>query len=358
MPDPGDPKGRRLSRRRALLLAEAGRVGHALKALLRRASFGTSTVDALSEAMQREEMRHLQIAQGRIESRRRFGKHASQPILDSRQCHELFLDESGKSSVEPVAGPTFFALAGIAMNPEDAEAYCVEADKVKMEFFNTTDITFHEADMRAYDGPYYFSGDNQRQLEFDKALDNLVLETDFTAFGVGIRKLAFKQDFVETGIDPYLPTDAYAVAITMLLERYLDYLAVYAPDRLARLTFEAQGSREDAEHQLEYARLLLDGSQWVPDSVFRNWLETGLRFTPKVGSHGTELADMFSRELYEWIRGDCDVTPKRWSIFSRKIYCREDGAMGKFGVKVFPDSDVRERIVEHRRKCGAKIEEN
>ncbi len=116
---------------------------------------------------------------------------------------------------------------------------------------------------------------------------------------------------------------------------------------------ESIGSREDAEHQLEYARLLLEGSQWIPDSVFRNDLETGLRFVPKQGSHPCELADMFARELYEWIRGDCDVTPMRWDLFSKKMYCRGDGQMGKFGVKVFPDSDIRDRIEAHRLRCGA-----
>lgn len=105
---------------------------------------------------------------------------------------------------------------------------------------------------------------------------------------------------------------------------------------------------EDAFHQLEYARTLLEGSQWVPDSAFRNWLEPGLQFTPKQGSDPTELADMLSREIYEWIRSGCAVAPLRWNLFSRRIYCRGDGQMGKFGVKVFPDSDIRDRIEAHR----------
>ena len=29
--------------------------------------------------------------------------------------------------------------------------------------------------------------------------------------------------------------------------------------------------------------------------------------------------------------------------------------MGKFGVKVFPDSDIREAIELHRRDCGAAL---
>lgn len=94
------------------------------------------------------------------------------------------------------------------------------------------------------------------------------------------------------------------------------------------MTFESQGPKEDAEHQMEYARLLLDGSQWIADASFRNWLETGLRFVPKSGSHPMELADMLSRELFEWIRDGCITQHGRWDLFNRKIYCRGDALMG------------------------------
>jgi hypothetical protein len=60
---------------------------------------------------------------------------------------------------------------------------------------------------------------------------------------------------------------------------------------------------------------------------------------------------MVARDLYEWIRGDCIVSPGRWGILSRKIYWRGDGRMGKFGVKVFPDADIRELIDAHRAEC-------
>lgn len=64
---------------------------------------------------------------------------------------------------------------------------------------------------------------------------------------------------------------------------------------------------------------------------------------------------MFARDLFEWVRDDCVNEPRRFPLFSNKIYCREDGAMGKFGVKVFPDADIRENVLRHREKCGAVI---
>lgn len=67
---------------------------------------------------------------------------------------------------------------------------------------------------------------------------------------------------------------------------------------------------------------------------------------------------MLSRDLFEWIRGGCAVAPKRWDLFSDKIYCRGDGSRGKFGVKIFPDSDVRELIEAHRAYCGAATQKS
>ena len=46
--------------------------------------------------------------------------------------------------------------------------------------------------------------------------------------------------------------------------------------------------------------------------------------------------------------------PRRWDVWQSKIYSRDDAMMGKFGIKVFPDSDIRDRIENHR--CGCWTE--
>lgn len=63
----------------------------------------------------------------------------------------------------------------------------------------------------------------------------------------------------------------YAVAIAMLLERFVDFLAMQPANLLGRVTFESQGPREGAYHQLEYARTLVDGTQWVAAAHFQQW---------------------------------------------------------------------------------------
>ena len=357
---PGDPGGRRLSQYRAGLLGEAARVGRVFEILLNRASYPPEAIQLLLKDIAKAEESHLQRAHGKIEARRRFKGQTSAPLLAGRSTNLLYLDESGRSAPEPLQpGAATFALSGISLTQESVDQYRVAADAIKHSFFGRANFAFHEPYMRQrYQDPqsaidYSFNRNEARQQDFDQAISSLIAETNFVTFGVGVRKEAFRREFVETGIDPYLPTDIYALAITFLLERYVDMLASAPVNQFGRATFESQGPKEDAYHQLEYARLLLEGSQWIPDSAFRNWLETGLRFAPKEGSHPIELADFMSRDLFEWVRSDCSNSPKWWDLYCSKVYVRGDGLMGKFGIKVFPDADLREMILEHRRKYGA-----
>lgn len=359
----GDPDGRRLARQRATLLAEAAAVIQAAKGLLTRASIDSDLLQQLLADLKVREHNELTRSYGRLDSRRRFKYHSGNPLRLNRPVSHLFIDENGKSRPEPRnLGRRYFSLGAIAMNDEDVDEYVQKADELKLKFFGSlkagdTDepLTFHEPFIRDGDRPYDFEGNKKKQAEFCDALNQLIEDTPFVVFGAGIRKWGFEDDFIRTGIDPYLPIDAYDTAITFVLERYVDYLATRPDQRTGRATLESIGPVEDAQHQLGATRLLLEGSQWVQPRSFRNWLEIGLRFLPKSGSHPLELADMFSRDLWEWIRDDCTGVPLRWELFSKKIYCREDGLRGKFGVKVFPDSDLRDRVLRHRENCGATV---
>lgn len=346
----GDLEGRRVARRRSHLLAEAGRVSRTLELLLERASHPVDAARTLTSEIRLAEQTEALKAEGHVESRRRFkGGAVRTPAAPDRWL--LFVDESGRSN----RGHTdHFALGAVAMTGAEAERYRTRADDLKQRFWGHSGLTFHEPYLRHHDADYYFDGDEARQAEFDAAVDQLVRETDFVAFGVGIRKRAFS-DFVESGTDPYLPFDVYAVAIHMLLERFVDFRATSASERTrAKVLLEAQGPREDAEHQRVYADVLLHGTQWVPESAFQQWLETGVLFPAKHGSDPMELADMVSRDVYEWVEAGCAASPRWWALLSERVYCRGDRMQGKFGIKVFPDADIRDVIVAHRRSCGGK----
>jgi len=356
----GDPEGRRIAQRRAGALHEAERVARALEVLLDRADYPKHVVSDLIKDLARQQQEQLQKANGHIEARTRFKSRGGQPLLSGLPVADLYMDESGSSTIPNSGKAEFFALGAISMERDEAEIYKRKSDEIKNDFFRTIDFQFHDPYMRnrvqSKTADYSFGRDESKQIQFDNAIGDLISGTHFTTFGVGIRKNAFQKEFVDKGIDPYLPFDVYCVAITFLLERYVDALAHANSQHLGQVRAESQGPREDAYHQMEYARLLLDGSQWVSASSFRSHLHAGMQFSPKSGSDPSELADMFARDLFEWTRSDCAIEPKWWRLFSSKVYARGDGEMGKFGIKIFPDTDIRGLIETHRKTYGATVE--
>ena len=353
----GDAAGRRIWRRRARHLEHAGRVASLLRVLLRRAgSRAAADLAAIERSIAVDEAIAIQRSSGTIEPRTRFARTDSSgnPVREKRPLNWLFLDEGG--TAQPVRGPedgAWFALAGVAMTLEQAQSYERAADELKMEFFNHTEITLHEPLMRTHRQDFSFGGDTHRQRLFCEAVDRLVSDASFVAFAVGLRKWELS---AETALpDSYLPAGAYEIAMHLLLERYVDYLHYDDEDWRGRLTLEAQGSREDAEHQQAYVELLLNGTQWVPDSAFRNYLETGVRFVGKRGSHATELSDMLARDVFEWIRSGCKQEPRRWRIFEEKFYSRGDLRRGKFGLKVFPADGIEDWVEAQRERSRTRL---
>lgn len=342
----GDPEGRRIAWQKAQRLAEAGRLAHALRSLLRRAGAFTNVAGGLADDIKYLETSELMKAQGRIEPRKRFKGAPSHPLLAGRSSCGLYIDECGKSHPEPHLNDSLFVAGAVAMTPNAKNLYVRRANALKLKYFGPKEITFHEPRMSRFQGDYFLP--IERRDAFRKDLQDLIERSAFTFFGVAIRKNAFEREFVKTGVDPYLPVDCYSVAILMLMERFVDFLASARTPRLGDVVLESQGPREDAEHQLAFTQLLVDGSQWVSASAFRSWLRPGIGFVPKAGSHPTELADIGSRAMFEWVRDGFPKPSARWKIFEQKTYWRGDGRNGKFGVKIFPDSDIRDTIEQRR----------
>ena len=194
-------------RAQANRLFEAHAVARVLDILLANANIDTDLSKQLLADIEKQEMIALQRAHGPIAPRKRFKGQKPHALLENRPISCLYVDEAGKSTRESLPHPTFFSLGAVAIDEAEGYRYCERANAIKQEFFGTTNHTFHEPRIRNHNGEYYFNGDLGKQREFDAAIDRLIDQTDFTVFGVGIRKNAFQEQFADTDVDPYLPTD-------------------------------------------------------------------------------------------------------------------------------------------------------
>lgn len=345
----GDPEGRKLARRRLVHAEEAVRLADMLAVAARRAGFSDIEINKIATAFRVRHAELRQASEGTIEPRTPM-KNAAHPLLENRKLNCLYLDESGTSSLN--GNDKVFCLGGVALHESDIDSYITKADELKLQFFGTVDVTFHEPHMRRRKGFFSFGDDRDRQREFDAELRSLVQSTPFTLFAVAIRKQAFVTEFVLPGHDPYLPANVYDLAIMLLMERYVDFLANHADRRMGRVHLESIGKRDDAEHQAAYSDLMLHGTQFVNEKAFQSWVETGCRFGPKSGSSPAELADLVARDAFEWVASDCSITPPFWDILKMKTYIRADGKFGRFGLKVFPSTGLDQLVDVHRIDCG------
>jgi hypothetical protein len=352
-PDPpialsNDQEKRRIAKRRAAQLEEAAVMAEALRVVLQRAGHPHDSITQLVKDLQQAEISALQASYGPIESRRRVRGSGDHPLLDGRQEVSFFLDESGSSHVNAHEKTPFFALAGVAMTAKAVADYQSRADAIKLRFRGTTNVTFHEPHMRHRRESWDFGGLVHLQQEFEAELASLLSETDYVLFAVGIRKNGFECEFRSTGIDPCIPTDVYVAAIMLFLERAVDYVR-YLPKRsIGKLVFESQQTNIDLFHQQEFCRICREGTRFMPPHDFQHHLEAGCGFVPKQNSHPTEISDIVSRDIFEWMRDGFTKQPKYWDAYKNKFYVRDDGNRGKCGLKVFPGSDILEVIAAAR----------
>ena len=346
----GDPQGSRIASRKKAAFAEASR-------LLALAESQLSKVDVTNIGFEvvRNDLAALEksvtgsgslVVEGRKTYRRKRRHSRTAGQVPKRF---LFIDEAGRAERRlSKGGDDWFALGAVSMTGEAVDRYIQEADYIKTIFLGDSAVTFHEPMMRQRSLMFHFGGDRRKQEQFDEALAALISNSEFTAFGVGIRKgtLATLQNGPTA--DPYLPLDVYDLGLHLLVERYIDYLA-YNPARLrASIVMESQEAHPDALHQLTVSETIAQGTQWVSPKAFQRYLNPGVEFVRKRGSHPTELSDMLARDIFEWIKTDCAREPLRWDLFGHKFYRRSDLQRGKFGLKVFPDSDIRDAVEAHR----------
>ena len=132
--------------------------------------------------------------------------------------------------------------------------------------------------MRRGETRFDFRGDEAKREQFANAVDLLVSEAEFAAFGVGIRKRELARSSTVLSMDSHLPAEPYALALHLLLERFVDYLA-YRPDRpKASITMESQESHLDALHQQTVAETIAYGTQYVAPQGFQRFLNPGVEF--------------------------------------------------------------------------------
>lgn len=359
------------AQRRAELLAEAALRAKLLYELLEQAGAVKVTgYDSVQSRIDTEAALAVDLARTGVPLTGREMYFHDRPR--ERSIIRLLVDESGVAyDVRDDPQSDWFALGAVAMTDDACDEYRVNADRIKQEFFRDgTAVVFHASEMReAMRGGTgarrkYALRPGKSWHDVMQALDLLIERTAFTAFGVVIRKWVFHREFTETGKDPFLPRETYGLALHLLLERFLVFLASAADSPIGSITLESQNPEMDARHQVCIAETIAYGTRWVSPQPLQLDIRPGVTFMGKQASHPLELSDVLANLLYQWVRSGCYDdkrprlgkygTPQLWESFCSKFHQEGDLRRGRFGLKVFPDSGLEGLLDQHRKWCQSK----
>ena len=277
---------------------------------------------------------------GRIEPRKtpKFDEKST------RDTYHVYLDESGLRSMRDQTQFGLFVVGAAVVRQQDLEGVIKpEAERLKVAFFGSTDVTFHEPSLRNHDSGFSFKQDALKQQEFCTEYRRLLAQWPFVSIAAVIDKEKLRSNYGGGSIDDYLPTTSYALAYHFVLERVCNLLHFEKNDGNGAIFPERSGKREDAHLQLDHARLITEGSRYVSAAWFQHQFRPGLSFLRKGQDFGTELADVVARTIADHFKaGDgaacwAELQPKLFSGHMDRI---EPGE--RWGTyKVFPALEVQ-----------------
>ena len=356
--------------KRSGLLSDAAQQASRLRAILEQA-------DALKETGFGPTQTRIELAAkvAAEDAGAQSGKQRSIPETyphdrpDKRADIRLFVDESGQADDvrEFHKDNDFFALGAIAISDAESEQYRERANQLKRNFFKGgPNVILHASELRqAMKGPAERGGKfalkaGKEWSDLVQALEELVEQTEFTAFGIIIQKWRFYQEFTEPGEDPFLPRETYDLALHLLLERFTSFLASAADAPIGSITLEYQSPPQNARHQLSIAETIAYGTRWVSPEPLQLDIRPGVEFLNKQPSHPLELSDLLANLLYQLARdrfsGDRPPrlqqggSTKLWETFCFKFYQEDDLRRGQFGLKVFPAGNLDAWLNDFREK--------
>jgi hypothetical protein len=269
-----------------------------------------------------DKIMHLKgVADGHVPPRKKPRFDETGAHQQQRRVHYVFLDESGIRNPQPQSKFDLFVVgAAIVESTYFQDVLKPAADALKRRFFGEEHrVVFHEPALRRHYDDFYFGGDTEAQSAFCSAYREFLGSAQFDCVAAVIDKRSLISIYGQSSVDDFLPNNYYALAYDFTLERVCNLLYHERGDAVGEIYPERIGKRQDAELQLEHARLVNEGTRFVSEKWFQNQFKPGLRFVRKGRHFGIELADVVARTAADhYIQGE---SAPCWNVLKPKLFC-------------------------------------
>jgi hypothetical protein len=241
----------------------------------------------------------------------------------------LFLDESGDHGLKNLKGGSndLFLLCGVLIEATKYQEFRERFNRIKMNFWDNTDIVFHSSDIRKWRKGFEKLYDQQIRAEFYSQINETIRTSEFTVITAAIRK----KEYVERwGVDA---NDVYEQSTSFIAERTVFFLDdIKDCKKQVYVVAEMRGGKEDKLLRLHCQNIFNFGTGHVHPNRFQNYRFTIHFRQKKQNVNGLQLADLIAYPLRCHI-SEPDKQNIAMSMINRKLY-QKNGNI--YGLKVYP----------------------
>lgn len=230
----------------------------------------------------------------------------------------VFVDEAGDHNLEK--WDNNFPLFVLAFCIIEKSHYCdfvlPSINKLKLKYFDKTDIILHERDIRKQTGCFKSLVDKETQAAFMTDINNLMLNTQFTVISTVINKPFLVNQYK-------YPKHPYHLAIGMCFDRLSYFLEENHEKKHTVVTFEARGNKEDNDLRNTFEQI-------AQKEDFE------INIIPKANNCvGLQFADLIARPIGRHILSP-QQTNRAFDIIKNKFRTDSEGNYIGRGLKIFP----------------------
>lgn len=243
----------------------------------------------------------------------------------------MFLDESGDHSLDKV-DPSYpmFVLAGCIF---DFEYYNQtvepEINKLKLKYFNKTEVILRSYDIRKQKGEFSGLVDRKKRDDFTEELSQIISASKFQIIAAAINKNELKNQYTE-------PDNPYHLCLEFILERSIMYLGRSTEKIILRI--ESRETHNDQKLAEVYEKFRNTDHQLFKLVEIQSKI-VDLSFNQKTQNiAGMQFADLVAYPIGRKVL-DSKKENKPFDIIRPKFH-QKNGSILNFGLKVFPYKKV------------------
>ena len=249
--------------------------------------------------------------------------------MASKLKYNLYIDECGDHYLATYdRNFPIFTLCGILVPVKKVNTFQIAVDKLKQEFWQTTDVILHSRDIRKCEKHFQILFDDEIKQRFYRRVNELLAQQ-------GIYVIVCCSVLKENCISKHgVDADVYGTALKYVLQRSIFCVDDIDPEGgKINIIVERRGKREDAALTNYYNRLRVTGMHYVsPERLADHMGHFGFS-EKRENVFGLQVADLIAYPISRHVLAPEKPNPA-FDVIAPNIYA----SGGKLlGLKIFPD---------------------